>query len=87
MDKDTFLEENLGKSISTRILDSIRAEVIKSETREKLKCITDPFVFYLLEVFQPYVITLVVIMIVMLICQGYLIQKLIHVQNSIISMT
>lgn len=69
--------------LSTRIFDMIKQELMKLETKQKLKCIIDPLSFYLLNSVQPYVISIIIIMILVLICQGYLIMRLWWLQQTI----
>lgn len=62
--------------LSTKILELLKSEIEKTDTQRKLKCMIDPLSLYLVSALQPYVLTLVALMVIIVVCQGYLTMKL-----------
>lgn len=62
--------------LTTRILEVIQSEIQKEETRQKLRGMVDPVVTHVMKRVIPYITLTLAIFTLILICQGYLVYKL-----------
>lgn len=76
-------DTQINDRLTMRIIDVIKTEIAKSETQQKLKCVVDPLMTYLVGVVQPYILIIVIIIFITLILQGYMVHKLWILQRSI----
>ena len=67
---------SMNDRLVMKIVEIIKTEIAKTETQQKLRCAVDPLVGYLLHMVQPYVTVLSVLIVLILVCQGYLIHKI-----------
>jgi hypothetical protein len=77
------LATRVGSRIGTRLMDYIKAEMSKKETIAKITVIKDTVILHLIKAIHPYIITIILVMILILLLQGYLVAKLIYVHNEL----
>lgn len=72
--------DNSQDRLSKKILDTVLAEIGKADTQKRIKCVIDPMSYYLLKSIQPYVVGIISLMILILVCQGLLLFKLLSIK-------
>jgi hypothetical protein len=61
---------------TAKVLDVLRTEMQREETRQRLKCMVDPMVSHIFRTVVPYVTLALILFTLILVCQGYLVFKL-----------
>lgn len=78
------MERNFeDEALSTRILDLLKSEVAKEETKKKLKGFIDPVFQCVLDSVAPYIIAIVIILFLLLLSHGYIIANLSHIRKQL----
>ncbi len=77
--------DTVNDRLSSKILELLKSEITKTETQKKIKCMIDPLSIYLVSGLQPYVFTLIILMIFILLFQGYITLKLWYVTHRILT--
>ena len=63
-------------SLSARVIEALKQEIDKQETRTRLKCAVDPLIVHVTGRLQPYLLGVAIALILILILQMYTLQKL-----------
>jgi hypothetical protein len=77
--KGHFLEE-----LGSKILNLVQTEIQKPESKMKIDTVTNHLTGIILKSIHPYIVSIILIMILILILQAYLINKLIDLKTSLI---
>jgi hypothetical protein len=72
-------EQQPEERLSSRILNMLKNEISKGETQKTLKCMIDPLTLYVLEVLQPYLIVIIVLLTTICMLQGYIIFRFVRI--------
>lgn len=82
MDLESQSQISLNDRLSQRILDILKTEMAKTETQQKIRCAVDPVVTHITGVIQPYVLIVIIIITLILACQGYIIHRVWMLQKN-----
>jgi hypothetical protein len=81
----TGVNNDLTQRIGTRIIDLVKKEFEKKENKQKIDCVKDYVLLYILKAINPYIITVILIMLMILCLQGYLVTKIIYIHSELLS--
>lgn len=80
----TPVTSEFQERLCAKILDFVKTEIQKEEVRNKLLGFMDPMVNHVSRGITPYLVLTMVIITLILVCQGYLVFKLWKVQNTLL---
>ena len=84
LDGDATVSGEFQERISARVLDFVKSEIQKDEVKQKLLCFMDPVVNHMSRSMMPYLTSSMVIIMLILVCQGYLVFRLWMVQKTLL---
>jgi hypothetical protein len=74
--KKMDLDMNDDAALSSKILDFLKVEIAKDETKKKLKWFIEPIFSCIVSSVLPYALGILVILFLIIACQGYIIANM-----------